>query len=79
MVAHISEEEHWGPELQRMGVAGGITRRRSLTVRQLARRLRLVQDTPAMTARAEAISRAMAREDGVAEAVRCINEKFGGA
>ena len=79
VVAHISEQEHWGRELQRMGVAGGVTRRRSLTVKQLASRLRLVQDAPAMTSRAEAISRTMARENGVAEAVRCINEKFGGA
>ena len=78
VVAHISEQEHWGRELQRMGVAGGVIRRRSLTARQLAGRIRQVLGTPEMTSRAEAMSRAMAREDGVAEAVRCINETFGG-
>jgi UDP:flavonoid glycosyltransferase YjiC (YdhE family) len=77
VVAHISEQEHWGRELQRMGVAGGISKRRSLTARQLAGRLRLVQDTPEMTTRAEAIARAIALEDGVAQAVRHINERFG--
>jgi UDP:flavonoid glycosyltransferase YjiC (YdhE family) len=78
VVAHISEQEHWGRELRRMGVAGGITRRRSLTVRQLAGRLRLVLDTTEMTTRAEAIARAMAREDGVAQAVGYITARFGG-
>ena len=77
VIAHISEQEHWGRELQRMGVAGRPIRRRSLTVKKLGRQLAVLQQQPAMHARAAALAQAMADNDGVAQAVRLIRQTFG--
>jgi sterol 3beta-glucosyltransferase len=77
VVAHISEQEHWGQELHRMGIAGKPIKRRSLTAQRLAKQLAVLRGAPGMTARAETISAAMAHENGVAEAVRLIHQKFG--
>ncbi|MRW88063.1 hypothetical protein GJ698_28705 [Pseudoduganella sp. FT26W] len=75
VVAHISEQEHWGNELRRLGVAGKLAKRLSVTAKQLAARISALQ--PEMQIRAAAVSHAMAQENGVATAVRVINEKFG--
>jgi sterol 3beta-glucosyltransferase len=77
VVAHISEQEHWGQELRRIGIAGKPLKRRSATAKQLAARISALR--PAMQSRATVIARAMAQEDGVATAVRLINQKFGAA
>jgi sterol 3beta-glucosyltransferase len=76
VLAHISEQEHWGQELQRLGIAGKALHVRSATPRQLAARIGEVLRTPSMTERAGQIARAMAMENGVAAAVRLIEEKF---
>ncbi|MYN29763.1 glycosyltransferase [Duganella levis] len=75
VVAHISEQEHWGKELRRIGIAGKPLHRRSVTAKQLASRLRAV--SPAMQAKAPVVARAMAQENGVAAAVRLINQVSG--
>lgn len=75
VVANIAEQEHWGQELRRLGIAGKPLRRRSVSARKLASRIRALRSD--MPAKAAAIARAMAREDGVATAVRIINEKYG--
>lgn len=75
VVANIAEQEHWGQELRRLGIAGKPLRRHSVTPEKLAARMRALR--PDMPARAAAIARAMAQEDGVAEAVRIINQKYG--
>jgi UDP:flavonoid glycosyltransferase YjiC (YdhE family) len=75
VVANISEQEHWGQELRRLGIAGKPLMRRSVTAARLAARIRAL--LPAMQIEATAVAHAMAQENGVANAVRVINEKFG--
>jgi UDP:flavonoid glycosyltransferase YjiC (YdhE family) len=75
VVANIAEQEHWGQELQRLGIAGKPLRRRSVTAKKIAARIRALR--PDMPAKAMEIARAMARENGVATAVRIINQKYG--
>jgi UDP:flavonoid glycosyltransferase YjiC (YdhE family) len=70
VIAHISEQEHWANELRRIGVAGKLTRRRSVTAKQLAARIKALR--PEMQLRAAAVARAMADENGVAQAVALI-------
>ncbi|TFW35816.1 glycosyltransferase [Massilia horti] len=72
VVANISEQEHWGRELFRIGTAGKPTKRRNVTASALARQIRHVRDTPRMTDQARKIADAMRKENGVAEAVRWI-------
>lgn len=77
VVAHLSEQEHWGRELRRAGIAGKTLRRRSLTAPSLARQLKTVLAQPEMQAKARAIGAAMARENAVATAVQLIEQTFG--
>ncbi|MFZ6647755.1 glycosyltransferase [Undibacterium sp. TJN25] len=77
VVAHISEQEHWGQELHRIGIAGKPLKRRTLTAKKLARRIRQVQGTPAMAVKAKVVAEKMKQENGVAEAVRLIGQQFG--
>jgi sterol 3beta-glucosyltransferase len=79
VVAHISEQEHWGRELHRLGMAGKPVHRRKATAAKLAALIRQVRDTPAMAQAAAAAGAAMRREDGVATAVALIGRVFGGA
>jgi UDP:flavonoid glycosyltransferase YjiC (YdhE family) len=76
VVANISEQEHWGQELRRLGIGGKLIKRRSVTPASLARRIASVLAAPDMTARAGAIASAMKEENGVSEAVRLITERF---
>ena len=79
VVANISEQEHWGRELRRLGVAGKLLARRSVTAASLAAGIRSVLAAPEMVARAGMIGGAMRKEHGVREAVRLITERFGPA
>lgn len=76
VIAHISEQEHWGRELQRLGCAGKPLHLRNVTAKRLAARITQVLDTPSMAQRAQALGRTMAQENGVASAVRLIEETF---
>lgn len=76
VVAHISEQEHWGLELRRMGIAGKPARRYSVTANELAKRIAVVRNTPVMQVKAKAFALAMRQENGVAEAVRLIDQTF---
>ncbi|MFZ6771409.1 glycosyltransferase [Undibacterium sp. SXout7W] len=76
VVAHLSEQEHWGRELRRMGVAGKFLRRRSLSSSQLARQIKYVLNTPGLSVKANTIADAMRMENGVNEAVKLIQQKF---
>jgi UDP:flavonoid glycosyltransferase YjiC (YdhE family) len=76
VVANISEQEHWGRELRRMGIGGVPAKRRSVTVPALARRLRHVLASPAMAARAAEVAGAMKTEDGVDAAVALVMQAF---
>ena len=80
-VAHMADQFFWGAELARLGAAGPGLKRLKLTSEQLARALKRVLDDPSMARRASELGAAMAREDGVAEAVRRISgfaAPFGG-
>jgi UDP:flavonoid glycosyltransferase YjiC (YdhE family) len=77
VVANLSEQEHWGRELQRLGIAGKPAKRRSATAANLAALIRQVRDTPGMGERARRIGDAMRQENGVAQAVRQIGMRSG--
>ncbi|MFZ6770094.1 glycosyltransferase [Undibacterium sp. Di26W] len=76
VVAHISEQEHWGNELHRLGIAGKPLQRRKLTAQTLATQIKAVVNAPQMTVKAKSIAEAMKQENGVAEAVRLISRTF---
>ncbi len=76
VVAHLSEQEHWGRELHRLGIAGKLSKRRSLTAKQLAGQIRYLRDNPGLVYTAEKIATAMKQENGVAEAVKVIEQRF---
>jgi sterol 3beta-glucosyltransferase len=76
VVAHLSEQEHWGRELRRLGIAGKPAKRRNVTAKQLAKQIKLVRNTPDMAVKAAAIAAAMKQENGVAAAVELIRENF---
>jgi UDP:flavonoid glycosyltransferase YjiC (YdhE family) len=76
VVANISEQEHWGRELRRLGIAGRVAKRRNATAPALARGLRHVLASPAMAARAADIAGAMQAEHGVDAAVALVMQTF---
>jgi sterol 3beta-glucosyltransferase len=76
VVANISEQEHWGRELNRMGIAGKPLKRRNVTATALAAQIRHVHSSAPMADQARAIAQAMLSEQGVAHAVREIGERF---
>ena len=76
VVAHISEQEYWGRELRRLGIAGKFSKRRSLSAKQLADQIRYILDNPGLTHTAAKIATAMKKENGVTEAVKMIEQRF---
>jgi len=72
VIAHLNEQEHWGAELRRLGIAGKTLTRRSVTARALAGRISEVLTTPGMAVRAAQTGAAMRQENGVATAVKLI-------
>jgi sterol 3beta-glucosyltransferase len=78
VVANISEQEHWAGELRRLGIAGKLARRRSITAAALAGRIGQVLAAPDMTVKAGTIARAMKSEHGIDKAVELIVERFVG-
>lgn len=76
VIPHIGEQEHWGKELRRRGIAGKTLHRRSVTAAALARRIRDVLAAPDMALKAGTVAAAMKQEQGVAAAVRIITARF---
>ncbi|MBV8656983.1 MAG: glycosyltransferase family 1 protein [Burkholderiales bacterium] len=72
VIAHISEQEHWGRELHRLGIGARPMKRRNVTAAALARAITQVHDAPEMGVNAQAIGNAMGHERGVAQAVALI-------
>ncbi len=62
VIAHIGEQEHWGKELRRRGIAGKTLHRRSVTAAALARRIRDVLAAPDMALKAGTVAAAMKQE-----------------
>lgn len=76
VVTHTSEQEFWGRELARIGVAPKPLSRKTLRADQLAVNIKHVVNSDTFSEAAKRIGIEMAKEDGVATAVRLINEKF---
>jgi len=76
VVAHTAEQALWGSELQRLGVTCEPIARHRATVAGLAAALRQVTQSDRMRQRARALAARLADEDGVAAAVRLIEETF---
>ena len=76
VVAHTSEQEFWGRELARIGAAPKPLSRRGLNAGRLARHIELATGSKAINEAARRIGMELARENGVATAVRLINERF---
>jgi sterol 3beta-glucosyltransferase len=72
VVAHVSDQEFWGSELERLGVAGRTLKRRRLTAATLAAGIRQGLAAPEMGRRAREIGTQMKAEDGVTTAVGLI-------
>lgn len=76
VVAHISEQEFWGNELSKKGIAPRVLVRRKLTSVKLAESIKRVISSSEMSEKAEAIGELMKKENGVDKAVSLINAKF---
>ena len=76
LVTHISEQEFWGRELARIGVAPKPLSRKDLCADKLAGSIELVMKSNTFNEAARKVSIAMAKENGVVTAVNLINEKF---
>lgn len=77
VVEHAFDQQFWGDELRRAGVAGTVLHRNTVTPDQLADALRATLQSDVMQQRAAEIGRAMQQEDGVARAIQLIEQRFG--
>jgi sterol 3beta-glucosyltransferase len=77
VVGFMEEQLSWGRRLARRGVCGGVFRFRPAKPAQMASALRRAALDPAMRARAEALGKSVASEDGVGSAVRAIEALAG--
>jgi sterol 3beta-glucosyltransferase len=77
VVEHAFDQQFWGDELRRAGVAGTVLHRNAVTPHQLADALRTTLQSGAMRQHAAEIGRAMQQEDGVARAIELIEQRFG--
>lgn len=76
VVAHTAEQELWGRELQRIGVACKAITRRRATPARIAAAIREVTQSQRIAENARSVGARVAEEDGVAVAVRCIADRF---
>ncbi|MGD8567306.1 MAG: glycosyltransferase [Gammaproteobacteria bacterium] len=76
VVAHIAEQQFWGVELKRLGVAAGVLTRRKLTAKKLARYIQKAIASVQLRQRVQEIARRMRTEEGVSCAVELINRQF---
>lgn len=78
VIHHTAEQEMWGRELCRIGVAGKPIPRRRATPARIASALRTVTGSATLAANAREKGARLAKEDGVAEAIRLIVGRFDG-
>lgn len=74
VVAHIGEQEFWGGQLQRLGIAPPALKRRGLTAARLATRIREAVASREMQQNAALIGARMQGENGVGVAVAAVSE-----
>jgi UDP:flavonoid glycosyltransferase YjiC (YdhE family) len=77
VVEHLLDQVMWGIILKRLGVAPRLLHRRSITPERLARSIKAVIGNTEMKTRAGELGSQMRSEDGVAQAVKLIGERFG--
>jgi len=77
VVEHAFDQQFWGDELRRAGVAGTVLHRNTVTADQLARALKTTLQSGDMQQRAAEIGHKMQQEDGVARAIQLIEARFG--
>lgn len=76
VIEHFGDQQFFGDELQRLGIAPNVLHRKNLTAKKLAAGLRTVLSTPSMKERAEAVGAFMKKENGVQRAVELIEERL---
>ena len=76
IVPHTAEQEFWGSELQRLGVARKYLRRRSINSKKLANAINLTLQDKSLAIRAGDVSQSMADENGVLAAIKIIEQRF---
>lgn len=76
VVAHTAEQELWGRELERIGVACEPIPRRNATPDRIAAAIGRVARSGAMGERARTLGAVVSAEDGVATAVNLIGDRF---
>jgi UDP:flavonoid glycosyltransferase YjiC (YdhE family) len=76
VLALAADQQSWGLELQRLGIAPRPLPRSKVTAEQLAKSIKSVVGSTEMSRKARDIGTAMSRENGVGTAVRLINERF---
>jgi UDP:flavonoid glycosyltransferase YjiC (YdhE family) len=76
IVAHAFDQPYWGKKLQRLGCAGKLLHRRSVTPKILAQGIRSVLNSPQMKANAASLGQRMEAENGVKSAVEMIQKRF---
>jgi len=72
VVAHVADQEFWGGELRRAGLAPKPLHMMSLSEGKLAKRIRAVLDSEEMKRKAKDAGEIMRAEDGVSTAVEII-------
>lgn len=76
VVPHVADQFFWGEELKRLGVAPRPLLRKKLTPARLARRIRVLLDSPAMSGRALQLGQLLQQENGPWHAVRLIEKSM---
>ena len=74
VVPFMDEQLYWAKQLQILGVAGKPLPAKKLTAKALAAGIKVVLSTPAMKEKAQQLSLNMQNNDGVAQAIRLIEE-----
>ena len=72
VVPYFYDQFFWARRLQSLGVAPAPTPQKHLTAACLAQSIRFLTETPEAARRAQEISQAIAREDGVKNAVSVV-------
>lgn len=78
VIPHTAEQQLWGSELCRIGVACKPIPRRRATPGRIASALRSVAGSAPVAANARAKGASLAQENGVAEAIRLITRRYEG-
>jgi UDP:flavonoid glycosyltransferase YjiC (YdhE family) len=76
VIAHIPDQILWGTELKRLGIGAKVLNRHSVKPQKIARELKRILGDPVFKNTARAIGTQLEHEDGVANAVKVIDELF---